>query len=238
MIIRPLPLAAAFLTVAPASFAQATPQAALERFVELANAGLLTTPEGQALLTGEAKQMATDAKSALPAVDRIIPVGKDKAAARFVLRSPSGEEADAYFYLEKAPQGWAIYAYRAVTMSGMDFVLLSELKKRGRLSEDEAVEKRNLELSLSTDSKLRSWFTANRAALDSLAKAGAGEETTTRARELGIRNVATANGGTSIVVGSAVGFLRAGPSGPPQVDPAGFIWVEDLGGGWFLYRGG
>jgi hypothetical protein len=228
----------ALLATAPAALAQATPQATLERFVELANTGQLTTPEGQALLTGEAKQMATGAKSALPAVDRVVPIGKDKAAARFILRSPSGEEADVYFYLEKTPQGWAVAAYRAVAMSAIDATLLGEMKKRRQLTEAEQVEKRNLELALSTDGKLRAWFAANRTALEGLAGSPADSARTLQARELGLRNVSTVDGGTDVVVGNAVGFLRPGPSGPPQIDPSGYIWVEDLGDGWFLYRGG
>ena len=35
---------------------------------------------------------------------------------------------------------------------------------------------------------------------------------------------------------TTVGFFRAGPSGPPPISPSEFIWVEDLGGGWFLFR--
>jgi hypothetical protein len=236
--LRPLLLVAALLMTAPAAIAQKTPQETLDRFVALANAGELTTPEGQALLTGEAKQMATSAKSALPAVDRVIPIGNDKAAARFVLRSPSGEEADVYFYLEKAPQGWAVAAYRAVAMSAIDATLLGELKKRRQLTEAEQIEKRNLELALSTDGKLRAWFAANRAALEGLVKSPTDVATTVRAREIGLRNVSTVDGKTEVVVGHAVGFLHPGPSGPPQIDPSGSIWVEDLGGGWFLHRRG
>ncbi len=238
MIFRLLLALATLLAATPVAIAQKSPEATLERFVALANAGQLTTPEGQALLTGQAKQMASDAKSALPAVDRIILIGKDKAAARFVLHSPSGEEADAYFYLEDTPLGWAISDYRAAAMSGIDMMLLGELKKRGKLTEEEAVEKRNLELALSTDSKLRAWFETNRGALESLAKAPASEEISARARQLGIRSVSVADGGTNIAIGVAVGFLRPGPAGAPQINPSRFIWIENLGGGWFLYRGG
>ena len=238
--LRTLLAAAAIAFLAPAAAAQSTPQAALDRFVQLANAGQLTTPEGQALLTGEAKQMATDAKSALPAVDRVIPIGTDKAAARFVLRGPNGEEADAYFYLEKAPQGWAVSAYRAMAMTGISMALLTELQKRPRLTEEEEFEKRNLQLVLSTDSQLRAWFSANRATLEALAKSPASDDTAARARAIGVQRVNSDGDKADIVVGgmldNTVGFMRPGPSGPPPIEPSTFIWVEDLGGGWFLYR--
>jgi hypothetical protein len=184
--------------------------------------------------------MATSAKSALPMADRIVSIGQDKAAARFVLRGRGGEEADAYFYLEKTPQGWAVSAYRAMATTGISVALLAELQKRPRLSEEEEFEKRNLQLSLSTDSQLRAWFAANRATLESLANASSGDETTARARAIGVQSVSSDGKKTDVIVGgmvdNTVGFMRPGPSGPPPIDPSSFIWVEDLGGGWFLYR--
>jgi len=238
--LRRLLPAAALLAIAPAALAQATPQATLERFVALANAGELTTPQGQALLTGEAKAMATDARSALPPADRIMPIGADEAAARFVLRGPSGEEADAYFYLEKTADGWAVSAFRAMAMTGISMMLLEELKKRKTLSDDEAAEKRNLELTLAPDSQLRRWFADNRPAVEALTVLPAPDDLSAQLRALGLSSV-NAEGETVMVtvggmVDNTVGFLRAGPAGPPAIDPSSFIWIEDLGDGWFLYR--
>lgn len=239
MISRSVFIAAAIALCAPAALAQATPAAALERFVALANAGELTSAEGQAILTGEARQMATSAKSALPAVDRIIPIGKDKAAARFVLRGPNGEEADAYFYLEKTGKTWAVSAYRAMAKPGMDMMLLAELKKRKELTPDEAFQKRNLELTLSTDSQLRAWFTANRAAIDALANSPA-SGVAPKLKELGLQTRSNDSAETNILIGgmldNTVGFLRPGADGPPAIDPSHYIWLEDVGGGWYLYR--
>jgi hypothetical protein len=252
MILRSLLVAAALLCAAPA-IAQATPQATLDRFVQLANAGELTTPAGQALLTGEALQMATSAKSTLPVPDRVVLIGADKAAARFVLRGPNKEEADAYFYLQKSPKGWAVSAYRAMAATGISVMLLNELKKRKSLTEEEAIEKRNLELTLSTDSQLRAWFTDNRTALENLAARWSALPTPRQpatARDasgigptlppLGLTAVDEEDGAVRIVIGgmsdNTVGFLRAGPSGPPKMSPSGYIWVEDLGTGWFLFR--
>lgn len=239
MISRSVFIAAAIALCAPAALAQATPAATLERFVALANAGELTSAEGQSILTGEARQMATSAKSALPAVDRIIPIGKDKAAARFVLRGPNGEEADAYFYLEKGAKGWAVSAYRSMGISPIDMMLLNELKKRKQLTPEEDVQKRNLQLLLSTDSQLRIWFTANRAAVEAMAKTP-GPNLDARLKELGLQKLSTDGDKTDIVIGSMtdniVGFLRPGAAGAPQIDPRQHVWVEELGGGWYLYR--
>jgi hypothetical protein len=253
LIPRSLFAAIAIALSAPAALAQATPAATLERFVTLANTGQLTSPEGQAILTGEAKEMATEAKSMLPAADRIISVSPDFAAARFVLRGAGGDEADAYFYLQRMPSGWAVSAFRAMAMTGMDMMLLAEMKKQKTLSLEDQVRKRNLELILSPDSKLRAWFTANRPALEDIANAwtrlpAPRSSASSRDAEgvgaslpaLGLSSVADLAGGVQITIGGTVdnkvGFLRAGPSGPPAIDPSSYIWLEDLGGGWFLYR--
>jgi len=86
MTLRILLAAAALAIAAPTALGQSTPETAVSRFIELANAGELTTPNGYALLTGGASEMATGAKSNLPAADRIIPIDKDSAVARVVLK--------------------------------------------------------------------------------------------------------------------------------------------------------
>jgi hypothetical protein len=222
------------LLAAPLALAQATPEETLGRFIALANAGELKTPEGQAILTGEAKQMATEATNNLPAADKVVSVSPTFAAARVVLRSPAGDEADAYFYLEKTAAGWAVSAFRQMAMSGMDMMLLAEMRKQKQLPSDDQIRKRNLELTLSTDSKLRAWFAANRQVIEIL------QPPYPDLPALGLVSVSETANGKEIVVGktlgSTVGFLRAGASGPPAINPSSYIWIEDLGGGWFLFR--
>lgn len=251
MTLRTLLAAAAILLAAPAALAQKTPEATLSRFIALANAGELTTPEGQAILTGEAKQMATEAKSNLPAADKVIPIGTNKAAARIVLRGAPGEEADAYFYLEKTAAGWAVSAFRQMAPSSMDMMTLVEAKKRPTLPLEDQIRKRNLELLLSTDSQLRAWFAANREAVGRLVATSFINPSQPRGpsdvgplpgllMELGPRSITTTVGRAEILIGTSngytVGFLMAGPSGPPTIDPDAHFWVEDLGDGWFLFR--
>lgn len=254
MIFRTLFAAAALAFAAPAALAQATPATAISRFIELANAGQLTTQEGRALLTGEASEMATDAKSNLPAADRIIPIGASNAVARLVLRGARGEEADAYFFLDKTPSGWAVSAYRMMAMSGMTFMMLEEMKKRPTLPPEDQLLKRNLELTLSTDSQLRAWFAANKPAVQTLLRTYE-QQPAPRApaldrdpapglgpslKALGLTAIEDVGDGIRVTIGgmldNTVGFFRAGPSGPPPISPSEFIWVEDLGGGWFLFR--
>jgi hypothetical protein len=244
-------LAAAVICIAaPVAVAQASPAATIARFVELANAGKLTTPEGQAILTGEAKQFATGAKSNLPPAEKIIVVSPTLAVARIVLRGGAGQEADAYFYLEKTPAGWAVSSYRAMALSGMDQMLLAEMMKRPTLSPKEQLEKLNLELTLSSDGQLRTWFTANQEKLARLTIAspsidGPGHNKVdpgiaTDLKQLGVSTIEEIDGEIRVVIGgtldNTVGFLKPGPAGPPAISPSEYIWIEDVGKGWFLFR--
>lgn len=250
MTLRALFVAAAISLAMPAAFAQATPETTIARFVELANAGELTTSEGQGILTGEAKEFATNAKSALPAADKVIIASPALAVARMVLQGGPGEDADVYFYLEKTPAGWAVSSYRAMAMTGMSQMLLAELKKRRNLSPTEQLEKLNLELTLSSDSELRSWFDSNHTKLaaltdaflkaDDRAQDRLDPRITADLKQIGLTTIEEVNGEVRLVIGgmldNTVGFLKPGPSGPPSISPSEYIWVEDVGNGWFLFR--
>jgi hypothetical protein len=242
--------AAAICIAAPMAVAQASPEATIARFIKLANAGELTTADGQAILTGEAKQFATDARSALPGADKVIVVNPALAVARIVLRGGAGQEADAYFYLEKTAAGWAVSSYRAMALSGMDQMLLAEMKKRPTLSPKEQLEKLNLELTLSSDSQLRAWFSANHEKLDLLTVAfllfdHPGQNKVDPGivadlKQLGLSAIEEAEGEVRVVIGgtldNTVGFLKPGPAGPPVISPSEYIWLENVGNGWFLFR--
>ncbi len=241
---RTLFAAAAVCIATPMAVAQASPEATIARFVELANAGKLTTAEGQAILTGEAKRFATDAKSALSAADRLTVVSPTLAVARIVLRGGAGEEADAYFYLEKAAAGWAVSSYRAMALSGMDQMLLAEMKKRPILSAKEQVEKLNLELTLASDAQLRAWFAANQEKFARLTAASPSAKVdpalVADLKQLGVSMVEEMTGEVRVIIGgtldNTVGFIKPGPAGPPVISPSEYIWVEDVGYGWFLFR--
>lgn len=244
MTFRSMFVTAVVCVTAPAAIAQASPEATILRFVELANAGQLTTVEGQSILTGEARQFATDAKSNLAAADKIIAVSSTLAVARIVLRGGPGQEVDAYFYLEKTSAGWAVSAYRAMALSGMDQMLLAEMKKRPTLSAKEQVEKLNLELTLSSDAQLRAWFAANQEKFARLTAASPSVKfdpaVVADLEVLGVSTVEETAGEVRVIIGgtldNTVGFVKPGPAGPPVISPSEYIWVEDVGGGWFLFR--
>jgi hypothetical protein len=238
--IRTCLLALAIAVFAPVAIAQTAPEKTFARFIELANSGGLGSPEGQALLTGEAKAAATSAVSALPAPDRVVTISPDTAAAHLAFKGADGRESDAYFYLERIDGAWRVSAFRQMAMTDISYVLLREMNKQATLSPADQDEKRNLELLLSSDRQLRAWFTANRPALDALVQSAERSASETRLKALGIRSIEKVRDQTVLTIGGAqtntVGILRSGPSGPPAISPSEFIWVEPLGGDWYLFR--
>jgi len=236
-----LALVTSVLVPAALAQSQATPAAAFARFIALANSGGLSSPEGQALLAGEAKAAATNAVSALPPPERVVTIGPEKAAAHLIFKGADGLESDAYFYLERTGGAWRVSAFRQMAMTDISYVLLREMNKQATLSPADQDEKRNLELVLSSDRQLRAWFAANRPALDELAQSSQSSAANgARLKALGISTVQKVRDLTVLSIGgtpdNTVGFLRAGPSGPPPISPSEFIWVEPLGDDWYLFR--
>jgi hypothetical protein len=239
--IRTCLLALAIGVFTPVAIAQTTPEKAFTCFIELANTGGLRSPEGQALLTGEAKAAATNAVSALPTPDRVVTISPEKAAAHLVFKGADGLESDAYFYLEWIGGAWRVSAFRQMAMTDISYVLLREMNKQATLSPADQDEKRNLELVLSSDRQLRAWFAANRPALDALAQSPERSAATeARLKALGISSIEKTGDRIVLTFGGAVdntvGFLRAGPAGPPAISPSEFIWVQPVGDNWYLFR--
>ena len=59
-------------------------------------------------------------------------------------------------------------------------------------------------------------------------------------KQLGLSAIEEAEGEVRVVIGgtldNTVGFLKPGPSGPPAISPSEYIWLENVGNGWFLCR--
>jgi hypothetical protein len=127
-----------------------------------------------------------------------------------------------------------------MAMTDMSYVLLREMNKQATLSPADQDEKRNLELLLSSDRQLRAWFAANRPALDALAQSSQSSSTEARLKAIGVRSMEKVRDQIVLTIGGAVdntvGFLRAGPSGPPAISPSEFIWIESVGDDWYLFR--
>lgn len=228
----------------PALAQQSTAEQAIDRFLELSAAEGLLSAEGQALRSGEALEWDTPTFGPLPAhADLIQTIDDRHAVARVTATAPDGHQLDLYFYLTDA-DGWRVEAMRTLAMTGLIFEVREMLRAQESLSDEEAATLRNLELTLSTDATLKAWFNAHRQDLTALVQdqqAGAAlAALRTRAEALDLEVVHAVDGRVEVVIGgmvdNTVGFLKAGPDGPPAISPSAFIWIEALGDGWYLFR--
>jgi hypothetical protein len=107
----------------------------------------------------------------------------------------------------------------------------------------------NVELTLATDAALRRWFEEHRPEMERL-RAAAGQaqgrietpEVNSLIAQLHLNSLTVAPDGiirASIggLVDNEVGFLfAADPDLVPAINPSDHIWVEPLGGSWYLFK--
>lgn len=227
---------------------------ALSRFLALNASSELAGPEAQTLLEGELDGVERPTLGPLPEPDRIVMLSDTSAVARL----PAQGEAlpDGYLYLRSQEGVWSIHALRTLALTGV----LHELRRRARalpsLSPDLEAQVRNADLVLSSDRRLRAWFGENRPALERLvaiASAHRGEadehglrieapEARAIVERLHLNRVSILPSGVvrvSIggILDNEVGFMHApDPETVPPIDPSDHIWVEPLGGGWYLFK--
>jgi hypothetical protein len=208
---------------------------AAERLVRMINEKKTATPEGRQLLVGELGRL-TDLPFGLPRPDRLLPTPAG-AVARLPATDRSG--TDIYVYLRRAPTGWEAHALRTLALTGIASELSTELRaKSTRTPEDEA-ELRNVELLLSSDRNLSEWFAAHRERLDRARTDPDDERLEEELTALGLAAFRQDQGMFVASIGgmldNEVGFLFA-EAAPPPIDPGRYIWLEPLGGGWYLFK--
>jgi hypothetical protein len=210
----------------------------MERLVALNNSRSLKSPEGAALLSGELERWGSAGHGEWPLADRVIAIGVDRAVAR--LTAPTGEYSDDYFYLRRDGDGWTIYAYRTLALTGVLVELRRLLKAQPSRSPEEERTLRNAELILAPDRGLIAWAQAHR---DLLERTRATPDSTEIGRELeeaGGNRVRVEDGRTIVSIGgildNEVGFLFAPDGRAPAIDPDSYIWIEPVGGGWYLFK--
>lgn len=222
---------------------QSTPDAAFEEFRSLNASGELQSEKGKALRTGEAASWSSPSIGPMSPATGIVQVDPTRAVVRFDTTYLDGSTIDAYFYLAESEGAWRIAAGRSFALTEVPRAIQKQLGSKGPLSSEEEELKRNIDLTLSTDKALAAWFAVHKADLNEVALQAAkpdDPELQARLKTLGLSAVSVEDGATLIVIGgmidNSVGFLKPGPSGPPKISPAGYIWVEPLSGGWFFYR--
>jgi hypothetical protein len=222
------------------------PRAVVERFVALNASEALSGPEGQALLGGELADLRLTSVGSLAPADRVVMLANGHAVAR--LPASADRNRDHYLYMRRSGDGaWKIEAVRALALPAFFATLRDYLRNAPTRSEEDEEMLANSELTLQTDAELRTWFAANRVALDRLRQlAQAGGAGTDEARQIvsaihGLGANADTPGLVIIVLGgildNSVGFLHADdPGAVPAIDPGEYIWIEPVGGGWYLFR--
>ena len=231
------------------------PRAVFEQFRSLNARSALNDPEARALLDGELTRLSRASLGELPESDRIVALADGRAVARLPARSETAP--DGYLYLVRGPDSrWRITAYRALALMGVPTELRRLLRAAPSLDAEQQWTLANLELTLASDARLRTWFGEHRTALENLRRIAlaarpaaadsevpvASEEARTAVRAahaLGL-NV-SGRGVVRLTLGgildNEVGLLHAPtPADAPPISPDAYIWVEPLGDGWYLYK--
>lgn len=166
-------------------------------------------------------------------VDRVIVKSPERAAARIVAAT-GRDDWFKYFYLAKQGDRWKLAAIREFG----DANEVAEMRRALRQTHDLPAD---FGSRLQDDRSLSAWFEAHRSELEQIAAEPPDARATTLCRELGLGSIER-EGGARIVIGnvsgSTVGFGFSPAAPPPEIHPNDYIWVEPLGGGWFLFRKG
>ena len=214
-------------------------------------------------LAGEQAAMPTIGQQLSPAA-RVSShaVQRDSASAVFAtaVRDTNGA-MDFYTYLRRRDGAWKIYAIRTLALPGLFYMARDELRKTRPLPDSLARELRNIELTAQTDSALKAYFLAHRAAFDEIANAfaatglhlvtsdAAGKDPrlspiAAKLRALDLNAVERDDEiGSCVLVNvggmtdNSVGFLgTSAECSAPEMDPTHYIYVEPLAPGWYIYK--
>jgi hypothetical protein len=196
---------------------------------------------------------------------RPLRVHEDRAVVAVTVAT-ADTTTDAYVYLNQNQGRWQITAFRALALPPLFFMAMDELRALpARTPEDERM-LRNMQLTAASDSALKAYFVQHRPAIEALGRAAAqagevtwlgadpadGEGTLFPAllrireqlRALDMEAVGRdrkASGCVLLHIGgmidNSVGYLHA-PRGcqVPEMTPGGFIYVEEIAPGWYLYK--
>lgn len=186
----------------------------------------------------------------LPPPDVVIMLTGGKAVARL---ASNADRPDIYLYLDRAPAGtWTVSATRGLALTGVLAELQRLLRAKPSLTAEEQTHQRNVDLTLSSDNALKLWFVTHRARLEGLRQAVAAQgatggiasrDDTPDGRQLvtlGSTAVTRGDGIEHVIIGgmvdNEVGFLHAPAGKVPAIDRCSYIWIEPLGGDWYLYK--
>lgn len=232
---------------------EAEQRAVLAELDRLSAASKLQSEEGKALRTGEASDWISPDLGGGLGVDKLIQISPERAVARV----PAGKvPQDTYIYLEKVDGRWKVSAERTLALSFLLREFKEDLESKPAATPDQQALLRNVRLTVASDAELAAWFARHGAELEAIKNdyvaAGSSDwviakgegkagPLVDRLRALGLAGMGRSEPGfVEVIVGgvleNAVGFLFDGGKPPPRPSPDDYIWIEPLGGGWYLFR--
>jgi hypothetical protein len=219
--------------------APADPGSVAQAFVRYSNESRLGAAEARRLMSGELASFdAASLGGAVPEPDRVVTLPDGSAVAR-IPAGPRGNP-DIYLFIGRSGGAWSVTAIRVLALTGPIHHMGTELDALPSRTAEQEATLRNLRLTLSPDRELIDWSRRHRAVLDQARADPDAPGTRAALEQIGATRAYRQDGRVHVGIGgildNEVGFLFAADGVPPPIDRSNFIWVEDAGGGWFLYK--
>ncbi len=174
---------------------------------------------------------------------RALPTSGRRAAFGVTLARDASSQ-DWYAYLTQDQGQWKLEAVRTLALTGIPGTLLSELASKSPRTPDEEWTYKNLQLMFMSDDKLRTFVVSNREALTriiDLWRAGREREANAAARALHLQSIEGGERTIALMIGgvldNTVGIVFVPKSsGPPEIDPNSYIYVERAASEWYVFK--
>jgi hypothetical protein len=229
------------------------------KLLDLNNQGKLLSKPALTMLDGEAKSWHAASLGTFQAVpDKILHPNDRHAVARVQWRGQDRHTTDYYFYLLKDKDNiWKLEACRSLSSIGIVDEARKKLMAEHKLSDYENYQLSNMSLLLSSDAQLKDWFGKNRTRLDNLCRTARAlpkpypgvikvsdqqhPKIAKMIESLRLDSIAMHDTGEiQAIIGGVnrdfVGLLNSSGGKRPEISQKSWIWVEDLGGNWFLFK--
>lgn len=170
--------------------------------------------------------------------------GSQRNTVYAVLLSDGHNSQDWYVFMVRENDIWKISAVRNLALPGVFYSALQQLEQKNPRSEVEEWQYRNMLLTIKSDQELKNYLRSNLAKFKNLANLyseGDKEKSNEGAKHLYVNFVSDKEGVIDFNVGgiidNSVGYLYV-PEGskPPLMSPSGFIYVEEIADGWYIYK--
>lgn len=171
-------------------------------------------------------------------------VKRKNRAVYAVLLSDGHTTGDWYAFLVRESGGWKLSAVRDLALPPLFYMVLRHLRQTGQRTPSEEWQYRNMLLTTKSDNELKAYLRKNLVAFRNvitLFSKGKKASAELAAKHLligsldrdGKRYMLTIGG----ILDNSVGFMYVAPGGrAPDMSPDNFIYVEEVVGGWYLYK--